>query len=49
MVSHTKSKGRLIVLAKQEGKEINIWCKGKAEMIHGLDLIQVKTNVDQIC
>ena len=39
-LTHTKRKGPLIVLTKQEEEELVIWCKEMDYMSHGVELLQ---------
>ena len=39
----------LIVLTKEEEEEVVIWCKEMTNMGNGLDLIQLKSKMAQIC
>jgi transposase-like protein len=48
-LTHTKRKGPLTMLIKQEEEEVVVWCKEMVEMGHGMELIQLKANVAQIC
>jgi transposase-like protein len=48
-LTHTKRKGPLIVLTEQEEVEVVAWCKEMVELGHGIELIQLKANVAQIC
>jgi len=47
--THTKCRGPLTVMAKEEEVEVVEWCKEMAQLGHGLELIQLKSTVDQIC
>ena len=44
---HTKRKGSLTVLIEHKDEEV-VWCKEMTDMGHGLELIQLKSNVAQI-
>ncbi|KAH9291763.1 hypothetical protein KI387_043047 [Taxus chinensis] len=48
-LTHTKRRGPPTVLTEEEEEEIVEWCKEMADMGHGLELMQLKANVAQIC
>ena len=47
--THKKQKGPLTKLTKQEEEEVVVWWKDMAQLGNGLELIQVKFIVGQMC
>ena len=48
-LTHTKRRGPLTVMTEDEEAEVVEWCKEMAQLGHGLELIQLKSTVAQIC
>ena len=48
-LTHTKLRGHVTVMTKEEEAEVVEWCKEMAQLGHGLELIQLKSTLAQIC
>jgi len=48
-LTHTKLRGPLTVMTEEEEAEVVKWSKEMAQLGHGLEFIQLKSTVAQIC
>lgn len=48
-LSNTKHRGHVTVMTEEKEDEVVEWCKEMVELGHGLEIIQLKSTVSQIC
>ena len=48
-LTKTKRRGSVTVMTEEEEAEVVEWCKEMAQLGHGLEIIQLKSTVAQIC